>query len=158
LRCICRALDGAILQSGGVVEIARVAGLNRTTVYRAFRIKGAPALDTVVKVLRVLEYRLIVEVHEAVARSGSTISEKQAVAISRRFTAALRSGRTKPLLTVFAETLRAQENVAELAQKMATSREHLYRIFSRHPNPRFGTFLSFLSGSGLRFAIRRLSQ
>src|SRR4030095_3948134 len=85
LRCICRALDGAILQSGGVVEIARVAGLNRTTVYRAFRIKGAPALDTVVKVLRALGYGLIVEVHEAGPRSGSTISEKQAVAISRRF-------------------------------------------------------------------------
>jgi probable addiction module antidote protein len=156
LRSICRALDGAILQSGGIVEIARGAEVDRTTIYRAIRLKGVPKLDTVVKVLRALGYRLIVEVQDKVVRSGSNISEKQAVAASRRFTAALRTGSMRSLPTVFAETLRAQENVAELAKKMATSREHLYRVFSRHPNPRFSTFHSFLSASGLRFAIRRI--
>ena len=165
---ICRAVDDAILQSGRIVEIARAAKINRTTLYRAFRLQGGPGLDTMIRVLRALGFQLIVELqqalpisdlnHQSVKRRTLPERDRQAIAIARRFTTALRTGNTSTLLKVFAEALRAQENVAALAKRTTTSREHLYRVFSRNLNPRFSTLLSYVNALGLRFAVRRLSS
>jgi probable addiction module antidote protein len=62
LRRICRAVDAAVVQSGSIVEIARAAELDRVTLYRAFRLERGPALDNMIKVLRVLGFRLVVKV------------------------------------------------------------------------------------------------
>ena len=168
LERICRAVDDAILQSGRIVEIARAAQINRTTLYRAFRLQGGPGLDTMIKVLRALGFQLVVELpqavpnsnsnHQLVKRSTLPKEDRQAIAIARRFTAALKTGNTSTLLEVFADALRAQENVAALAKRTTTSRENLYRVFSRNLNPRFSTLLSYVNALGLRFAVRRLSS
>ena len=166
LRRICLAVDTAVLQSGGVVDVARAAEIDRTTLYRAFRLAGGPGLDTMIKVLRALGLRLVVEVGQEIrndyANSESLKAHpanvRQAVATARRFTAAINNRETGALLTVFAETVRAQENVAEFAVRTTTTREHLYRVFSKNLNPRFSTLLSFLNALGLRFAVRRLPQ
>jgi len=164
---ICHAVDDAILQSGRIVGIARAAGINRTTLYRAFRLQGGPALDIMIRVLRALGFQLIVELqqespnsnpkHQSVKRSILSERDRQAM-IARRFTAALRTGNTSTLLEVFTEALGAQKNVAALAKRTTTSREHLYRVFSLHLNPRFSTLLSYVNALGLRFAVRRLSS
>jgi DNA-binding phage protein len=163
LQCICRAVDAAVLQSGSIIEIARAAELDRATLYRAFRLERGPALDTMIKVLRVLGFELVVEVQSEVANSqskeaspGGGSSKPQAVAIARRFTAAFKTGEMKLLLNVFKETLYSQDNVAQLASKTIRTREALYRVFDRNPMPRFSTLLSFLNALELRFAVRRL--
>jgi len=163
---ICRAVDDAILQSGRIVGIARAAGINRTTLYRAFRLQGGPALDIMIRVLRALGFQLIVELQQEAPNSNTkhqsvkrSIPERDRQAmIARRFTAALRTGNTSTLLEVFTEALGAQKNVAALAKRTTTSREHLYRVFSLHLNPRFSTLLSYVNALGLRFAVRRLSS
>jgi DNA-binding phage protein len=62
LPSICRAVDVSVLQSGSIIEVARAAGLDRVTLYRAFRLEKGPALHNMIKVLRVLGFRLVVEV------------------------------------------------------------------------------------------------
>ncbi|WP_035698640.1 hypothetical protein [Bradyrhizobium japonicum] len=61
LRSICRAVDAAVV-AGGIAKVARAAKVDRTTVYCAFRCESGPALDTMVRVLRVLGLRLIVKI------------------------------------------------------------------------------------------------
>lgn len=60
LRSICRAVDAAVVGEG-IAKIAQAAKVDRTTIYRAFRCESGPALDTMVRVLRVLGLRLIVK-------------------------------------------------------------------------------------------------
>jgi DNA-binding phage protein len=62
LRSICRAVDVSVLHSGSIIEVARAAELDRVTLYRAFRLERGPALDNMIKDLRVLGFRLVVEV------------------------------------------------------------------------------------------------
>jgi probable addiction module antidote protein len=69
LRRICRAVDAAVLRSGSIIEIARAAELDRVTLYRAFRLERGPALDNMIKVLRVLGFRLVVEVRGEMAKA-----------------------------------------------------------------------------------------
>lgn len=163
LQRICRAVDAAVLQTGSIIETARAAQLDRVTLYRAFRLERGPALDTMIKVIRVLGFRLIVEVRsEANSRVSGVPAErgssarKQAAATARRFTAAFKTGEMEPLVKVFKETLHAQENVVEFAGKTIRTREALYRVFTQNPMPRFSTLLSFLNALELRFAVRRL--
>ncbi len=163
LQRICRAVDAAVLQSGSIIEIARAAELDRVTLYRAFRLEKGPALNNMIKVLRVLGFRLVVEVSIEVANETSGAStgvgstaRKQAATTARRFTAAFKTGDRELLVKVFKETLRAQENVAEFAGKTIRTRETLYRAFTQYPTPRFSTLLSFLNALDLRFAVRRL--
>src|SRR4029077_4579376 len=63
LSAICKAIDSAVIECG-VTKIARDAGLDRTTLYRAFRLEGGPALNTMVQVLRVLGFGLAVKVKD----------------------------------------------------------------------------------------------
>lgn len=160
LRCICRAVDAAVLHSGRIIEIARAAECDRTTLYRAFRLGGGPKLDTMIKVLRALGFQLAVELCNETAH-GTAVERRprknrQASATARRFTAAFKTGRRRDLLNAFAETLREQENVAAFAKRTTMSRENLYRVFSRNLNPRFDNLLSVLNALGLRFAVRSL--
>jgi probable addiction module antidote protein len=168
LHRICRAIDAGVLKSSSIVEIAQAAEVDRTTLYRAFRCEKGPALDTMIKVLRVLGFQLVVEVgyqraintaNRSSKRGGRRVKNElgpDAKATARIFTAAFRSREIGPLLEAFAETLRAQENVAKFARKTIRARETLYRVFTGSRTPRFSTVLSFLNALGLRFAVRRL--
>lgn len=168
LHRICRAIDAGVLKSLSIIEIAQAAEVDRTTLYRAFRCEKGPALDTMIKVLRVLGFQLVVEVEYQRAINTANRSSKRggrrvknelgpdAKATARIFTAAFRSREIGPLLKAFAQTLRAQENVAEFARKTIRARETLYRVFTGPRTPRFSTVLSFLDALGLRFAVRRL--
>jgi DNA-binding phage protein len=166
LQNICRAVDTAVLRSGSIVEIARAAQIDRVTLYRAFRLQRGPALDNMIKVLRVLGFRLIVEVgyceltnsHEGVPAAERSVARKRAPATARRFTAAFKTSEMDELVKVFKETLRAQENVTEFAVKTIRTREALYRVFAQNPMPRFSTLLSCLNALELRFGVRRLSH
>jgi probable addiction module antidote protein len=162
LRRICSAIDFAVTRCG-VVEVARHADVNRTTLYRAFRCRNGPALDTMLKVVRVLEFHLTVEagrisVFPAVNCLSQRAPSPQATATAHSLTAALRSCDPTATIEALGETLRAQENVSELARKTIRWRETLYRTFS-YPNvPRFSTVLSFLDALGLQFSIERRSE
>jgi DNA-binding phage protein len=162
LPSICRAFDVSVLQSGSIIEVARAAGLDRVTLYRAFRLEKGPALHNMIKVLRVLGFRLVVEVcsepssHIGMPAGAGERKRKQAAAVARRFTAAFEAGEMAALGKVFKETLYAQQNVAEFAAKTNRSREALYRAFTQNPTPRFSTLLSCLNAFGLRFAVRRV--
>ena len=93
-----------------------------------------------IKVLRVLGFRLVVEVcSEASSHIAGMPAEagrrerKQAVKVAHRFTAAFKAGEMVALGKVFKEMLYSQENVAEFAGKA------LYRTFTQNPVPRFST-------------------
>ena len=57
---ICEAIYSAVIVVRET-KIAQDAGLDRTTLYRAFRHKSGPALNTMVEVLRMLGFCLIVK-------------------------------------------------------------------------------------------------
>ncbi len=163
LQNICRAIDTAVLRSGSIVKIAQAARIDRVTLYRAFRLQRGPALNNMIEVLRVLGFRLIVEMrsavtngHEGAPAAKWSVARKRATA--RRFTAAFKAGEMDELVEVFKETLLAQENVTEFAVKTIRTREALYRVFAQNPMPRFSTLLSFLNALELGFAVRRLSR
>jgi DNA-binding phage protein len=164
LQRLCRAVDAAVLRSGSIIEIARAAELDRVTLYRAFRLERGAALDSMIKVLRVLGFRLVVEIRCGVANSherdvpaeGRSSARKRTAATARRFTSAFKTGEMDSLVKVFKEALHAQENVAEFAGKTVRTREALYRVFTQNPMPRFSTLLSFLNSLELQFAVRRL--
>jgi probable addiction module antidote protein len=154
---LCRAIDHAVIRCG-VVEVARQANVSRTTLYRAFRCKNGPALDTMLKVIRFLGFHLTVEagrrrIYPAVNRLSHCALSSQAKAVAHFLTAAFRSGDPNAAIKALAETFSAQGNVSELARKTIRRRETLYRTFS-YPNvPRFRTVLSFLGALGLQFSI-----
>jgi DNA-binding phage protein len=156
------ALDGAIRDAGGVVAVAREARLNRTTLYRAFRVADGVDLRTLAKTLRAMRLQLIVEVNEQdqeslkSSPSVETASCRQREILGRRLTTALRTGRTRALVSAFAGAVHAQQNVTDLAERVSIRRETLYRVFGRHPNARLITLLSFLNALGLRFAVHRV--
>src|SRR5258708_16617939 len=60
LQRICRAGDAGISESTSIIAVARAAQIDRTTLYRAFRLKNGLALDTMINVARRLEFRLMV--------------------------------------------------------------------------------------------------
>lgn len=157
LRRICSAIDFAVTKSG-VVEVAQEANVSRTTLYRAFRCRNGPALDTMLKVMRVMGFYLTVEagkpsIFPAVNRLSQRAPSPQASATAHALSAAFRSSDPTAAIEALAKTLSAQENVSELARKTIRWRETLYRTFS-YPNvPRFSTVLSFLDASGYHFSI-----
>jgi len=164
LQCICRAIDAAVLQSGGVTQVARAAKLDRVTLYRAFRLGKGPRLDNMIKVLGVLGFGLVVEVSsemddgEGLRVGRGAIGRKRAAANARRFTAAFKIDDFELLGKVFKEILYKQENVSEFADKTIRTREALYRAFDLNPMPRFSTLLSFLNALELEFAVRLLPR
>jgi DNA-binding phage protein len=114
-----------------------------------------------IKVLRALGLELVVEpraeLYDKPARRGrANKRNREAAAMARRFTSALRTGDADSLLKVYMEMLRAQKNIAELSSRAVVARESLYRVFSRHPTPYFGTLVSVFNLVELRFSVRSL--
>ena len=130
---ICRAVDAAVLQSGGVIEIARAAKIDRVTLYRAFRLERGPTLDNMIKVLRVLGFRLIVELrcklassHEELPKVGWSAGRKRAAVSARRFTAAFKSGRNDELAEVFKQTFASKKTLRSLwAKRLGRARRFI---------------------------------
>ena len=160
LHRICSAVDVAVVRCG-ISDLARDAELDRTTLYRAFRLKKGPGLDTMITVLRVLGFRLTVEETKGQSRFQSANRSRHAPHLNARATARLLTVafRTDDLDLVneaFAKTLSSQENVSELARKTIRSREALYRAFAFRHIPRFSTVLSFLNALELQFGVKQL--
>lgn len=159
---ICSAIDVAVHRYG-ISDLAREAGLDRTTLYRAFRLKNGPALSTMIRVLLVLGYRLAVRTKDRpnfhLKRSSGRKAELQAArATARSLTEAFRRCRPKPAIGALASALRAQNNVSELARRTIRSRGALYRAFAHPRDPRFFTVLSFVNALDLNFEILRRSS
>jgi DNA-binding phage protein len=159
LRRICSAVDVAVVRCG-ISDVARDAELDRTTLYRAFRLKKGPGLDTMITVLRVLGFRLIVETKDQSGFQSANRSRHaphlNARATARLLTVAFRTGDLDLVNEAFAKTLSSQENVSELARKTIRSREALYRAFGFRHIPRFSTVLSFLNALELQFGVKQL--
>jgi probable addiction module antidote protein len=159
LRRICSAVDFAVVRCG-ISDVARHAELDRTTLYRAFRLKKGPGLDTMIAVLWVLGFRLIVESREQSGFQSANRSRHpphpNARANARLLTVAFRTGDLDLVNEAFAKILSSQENVSELARKTILSREALYRAFAFRHIPRFVTVLSLLNALELRFGVKHL--
>jgi probable addiction module antidote protein len=159
LRRICSAVDVAVVRCG-ISDVARDAELDRTTLYRAFRLKKGPGLDTMITVMRVLGFHLIVETKYQSGFQSPNRSRHaphlNARATARLLTVAFRTGDLDLVNEAFAKTLSSQENISELARKTIRSREALYRAFAFRHIPRFSTVLSFLNALELQFGVKQL--
>jgi DNA-binding phage protein len=166
LHRICGAIDAAVLKSPTIIKVARDAGVNRTTLYRAFRCQKGPTLSTMINVLRVLGFQLVVQANRQRAIKPATrrptgvrpIYERSpnTKATARLLTVAFGSCDLDLVLKALAETLHAQENIARLARKTIRARESLYRAFAVRRIPRFSTVLSFLDALELQLAVKML--
>lgn len=152
LRLICRAVDEAVLRDG-IANVAENAKVDRTTIYRAFRLENGPALDTMVRVLHVLGLRLIVKIKPNPSSERARLEGKTT---ARSLTVAFRSGDLDLAIEALEKALRSQENVSELARSIIVSRENLYRAFAFPRIPRFRTVLNFLNALELQFGVERL--
>jgi probable addiction module antidote protein len=148
---ICSAIDIAVHQVG-VERVAEKAELDRTTLYRAFRLKNGPALETMVRVLGVLGLALTVE--PRLSQPSLSRSHKSA----RLLTAAFRSRDLDRVVMEFAKIMKMQENVSEFARQTIRSRETLYRSFAPSKRPRFITLLTVLNAHGLHFSVESQSS
>lgn len=164
LKDICRAVDTALCCTGRIVDVARAAECDRTTLYRAFRRERGPQLSTMTRVLRALGLQLIVVPHggtvggshgEGPVRCGPR-PDRRAAESARRFSLAIEEGKLETLFDAFTHALGKYETVAAFARKSKMRRESLYRVFCRDPNPRFGTLVDILNSLGLRFAVRSM--
>ena len=68
-------LLGCLARSEGMSEVARRTGLNRVSLYHALSDRGNPTLDTIMRVLDALGYRLKVERKEMRLASSCTCAE-----------------------------------------------------------------------------------
>ena len=167
LGCICRAID-AELRTSGIQNFALKAGVDRATLYRAFRLENGPTLEIMVKTLHALGLQLVVEtrlrrdvntVNRVVKSPTASISPEivSTAKAARALTIALRSGDLHRAVGKFAQILQTQQNVSEFARRTIRSRETLYRSFTPPSLPRFSTLLSVLNAlGGMQFAVRRL--
>ncbi len=166
LQRICGAIDAAVLTSPSIIKVAQDAGVDRTTLYRAFRCERGPALNTMINVLRVLGFQLVVQVNRQRAINTATrqpasvrahyARRADAKATAQLLTVAFGSRELDLIVKALAETLHAQENISRVAKKTIRSRESLYRAFAAPRIPRFSTVLSFLNALELQFAVRIL--
>jgi probable addiction module antidote protein len=147
LKQICQAVDSILLRKSSVTRVAVAARIDRTTLYRAFRLRKGPSLDTMNRVIQVLGYSLIIKENKKHKFSNSERA--------RSFTKAFQSQDTKLLAELFAAAFRKQDNFTAFAEEVGISREWLYRIFKGPKTPRFGTVVMYLNALGLRFSVER---
>jgi probable addiction module antidote protein len=76
--------------------------------------------------------------------------------VAQYLTRAFDTSQIAAIVAAFSDVLRAQENVAELAEKTARERSSLYRAFTPPRVPRLSTVVSFLDALGLRLAVKPL--
>lgn len=164
LHRICGAIDAAVLKSPSIIKVAQDAGIDRTTLYRAFRCEKGPALNTMINVLRVLGFHLTVQANRQRAINPATRRPRDvralykrdadAKATARLLTVAFKGRELHLIVKALAETLYAQENIAQVARKTIRSRGSLYRAFTAPRIPRFSTVLSFLDALELQLAVK----
>jgi probable addiction module antidote protein len=166
VRTICVAIGTAVRKSLNVSRLADDVGVNRTTLYRSVRSeRGGPGLDLTIKILSALGIRLAVEFvrqpkisPSQFGRSGKSDAHRELRSNSRMvaqyLTRAFDTSQIAAIVAAFSDVLRAQENVAELAEKTARDRSSLYRAFTPPRVPRLSTVLSFLNALGLRLAVK----
>jgi len=119
-----------------------------------------------IRVLGVLGFRLAVtargQVYGTPVADASTprrdVLEKaySGAEVARKLTEALNSSEVRPVIRVFAEVLRKQDNIARLSKETIRCRETFYRAFVHPHVPRFSTALTLLDALGFSFSIRRV--
>jgi DNA-binding phage protein len=166
LPIICKAIDDEISRHSSITKVCQLAKVNRTTLFRAFRRRQGAGLDTMMAVLRVLGLRLAVTAREQIYRrtmADASTSERNILEktpsgeeVARKLTAALKSSEVRPVIRVFAQILRMQNNIARFSKKTIRCRETFYRSFVYPRVPRFSTALTFLDALGFAFTICRV--
>lgn len=79
-RAVVRAL-GAIARAQGMTRVARKAGLGRESLYKALSGDGNPGFDTVLRVIRALDLKLLAATDVPVRRRSAT---KEKVVAAKR--------------------------------------------------------------------------
>ncbi|MFG3593961.1 hypothetical protein [Bradyrhizobium sp. RDI18] len=168
LRTICKAIDDEISRQSSITEFCQLAKVNRTTLFRAFRRRQGTGLETMIRVLEVLGFRLAVtakgQVHgkpiaDVSAPKGDALERAcPDPEVARKLTEALNSAKVRPVIRVFAEVLRKQDNIAGLSKKTIRCRETFYRAFVYPRVPRFSTALTLLDALGFTFTICRVPR
>jgi probable addiction module antidote protein len=165
---ICAAIDAAIHTQNNISQLARKADLDRVTLYRAFRRTEGPTLHTVIGALDALGFQFVVQFERQSletppnpyarwkSRSHPELRSNSKLA-AKYLTRAFETSEINLIVEAFADTLRAQENVTQLAGKTIMSRTSLYRAFTAPHVPMFSTVVIFLDVLGLRLAIKRQS-
>jgi probable addiction module antidote protein len=161
------AIGTVVHQSSNIVQLAKDAEVDRVALYRAFRFKSKydPRLDTVVKVLSALGFRLIVKfgLKKAKVRPNLYIQSSKSddhpelrsnANLAIHLTRAFETAEIKRIVEAFGDSLRAQENVLAFVETIVRKRPSLYRSFSSSRIPRLGTVLIFLHALGLRFSVK----
>jgi probable addiction module antidote protein len=163
---ICAAIDAAIHAQNNISQLARKAGLDRVTLYRAFRTVEGPTLHTVIGALDALGFQFVVQIERRPpetppnpyapwkSRSHPELRSNSKVA-AKYLTRAFETSEINLIVEAFADTLRAQENVTQLAANTIRARTSLYRAFTAPHVPKLSTVLIFLDALGLRLAIKR---
>jgi DNA-binding phage protein len=168
LRTICKAIDDEISRHSSITEVCQLAEVNRTTLFRAFRRQQGTGLETMIRVLGVLGFRLAVtakgQVYGKPVTDPSTpkrdVLEKacSGAGVARKLTEALNSSEVRPVIRAFADVLRKQDNIARLSKETIRCRETFYRAFVYPRVPRFSTALTLLDALGFSFSIRRIPR
>ena len=167
---IFAAMDALVRTSPSVSKLARDAGRGRSLLYRTFRGDRGPRLSMVVRVLSSVGFQLIVKAHRSHPQNGRPNRKGQwrkttahlelrsnPRACAKFLTRAFETSDTIAIVKALDDTLRAQENIVELAKKASVERSSLYRSFSPNRDPQFSRVVHFLHALGLRFAVVSLS-
>ncbi len=165
---IFAAFDTAIHAQKNISEFALKAGVDRSTLYRAFRSgRGGPALDIAINVSKILGFQFVVKFerqpesrpnHVARAR-GPNIHLKlrsNSKFVADYLTRAFATFEFDLIVEAFYDTLRAQENVSAFTKKALVTPSGLYRAFTAPRIPNFSTIINFLDALGLRLAVKPL--
>jgi DNA-binding phage protein len=158
---ICRAVDKNVHRSVNILQFARTVGVDRSTLYRAFRSDLGPKLDLLVKIIQTFGFHLAVnrvgsaefgegEYSQPMSSSAAPSDTDFVVDLTRAFS----SNDIPSIVAALEQTLRAQASVAALADKMRISRQGLYRAFYPQATPYFSTVLGFLIALGLQLEVR----
>jgi probable addiction module antidote protein len=165
---ICAAIDAAVRKSPNLLRLAEDASLDRTQLYRTFRIgQRGPGLDLTIKTLGALGFRFTVKfVRQPTInprRSGRLQKSNVHLELGSNsriaadyLTRSFESSEICTIVKAFSDVLRAQENVVGLAEKIVVNRPSLYRAFRAPHVPRLKTVVSFLKALGLRLAVKQL--
>jgi len=163
---IFAAMDALVRTSPNVSKLAKDVGTERSALYRTFRGDKGPRLSMMVRVLSSSGFQLIVNAHGSHPQNGRPNRKGQwrkttahlelrlnPRACAKFLTRAFETSDTVAIVKALDDTLRAQENVLELAKKASIERSSLYRSFRPNKDPQFSTVIHFLRALGLRFAV-----
>jgi len=168
VRTVLAAIDAAVHKSANLLRLAESAGLDRSTLYRAFRSeKIGPNLDVAIKILSALGFQLVVEfMRQPKSRTNRFARSRNpdvrvelrsnSKLASEYLTRAFETSEIAAIVAAFSDVLRAQENVMEFAEITTRTRSGLYRAFREPRIPKLNTIIRFLDALGLRLAVKPL--